>query len=86
MLDTLSGTQIPPECLALAQTLNAKNLPMTDQLRRLLGLPPGASPSGPASGPAGPPAVPANPPGAGQVPGGLLANDPTLGGILRSTS
>jgi phospholipid/cholesterol/gamma-HCH transport system substrate-binding protein len=87
MADTLSTTQIPQECLALAQTLNAHNLPMTDQLRRLLGLPPGTAPAGAASpGAAAPPVVSAAPPGTAQLPGGLLANDPTLGGILRSKS
>jgi phospholipid/cholesterol/gamma-HCH transport system substrate-binding protein len=83
MVDTLSATQVPPECLALAQTLNARNAPMTDQLRRLLGLPPGAAP--PASGPPAA-ALPASPAGAGQGSGGLLPNDPTFGGILRGRS
>jgi phospholipid/cholesterol/gamma-HCH transport system substrate-binding protein len=84
MVDTLSATQVPPECFALAQTLNARNLPTTDQLRRLLGLPPGTSPAG--SGSPGTAAPPASPPGAGQGSGSLLPTDPTFGGILRSRS
>jgi phospholipid/cholesterol/gamma-HCH transport system substrate-binding protein len=85
MVDTLSGTQVPKECFALAQTLNAGKLPMTDQLRRLLGLPPGTAPAGTGSPPAGGPAVSPAVPGV-PATGGLLANDPTLGGILRSKS
>ncbi|GII25423.1 ABC transporter substrate-binding protein [Planosporangium mesophilum] len=83
MVDTLSATQIPKECFALAQTLNAKKLPMPDQLRRLLGLPAGSAPPAtvPANGSAVTPAVPGLP-----ATGGLLANDPTLGGILRGRS
>jgi phospholipid/cholesterol/gamma-HCH transport system substrate-binding protein len=83
MVDTLSGTQIPKECFALAQTLNARKLPMPDQLRRLLGLPAGTAPAAtpPAGGSAVTPAVPGVP-----ATGGLLGNDPTLGGILRSRS
>jgi phospholipid/cholesterol/gamma-HCH transport system substrate-binding protein len=85
MVDTLSATQVPPECFALAQTLNARNLPMNDQLRRLLGLPPGASPAG-SPGTAAAPVVPTSPAGAGQGSGALLPNDPTFGGILRGRS
>jgi phospholipid/cholesterol/gamma-HCH transport system substrate-binding protein len=85
MVDTLSATQVPKECFALAQTLNARKLPMTDQLRRLLGLPPGTTPAGAGSPVTGSPVLSPAVPGV-QQPGGLLANDPTLGGILRSKS
>jgi phospholipid/cholesterol/gamma-HCH transport system substrate-binding protein len=92
MVDALSAQQVPKECLALAQTLNARNMPLTDQLRRLLGLPPGASPSGTAppvaSPPTGSPAAPGVPgapgaPGGATSPANSMPNDPTLGGILR---
>jgi phospholipid/cholesterol/gamma-HCH transport system substrate-binding protein len=83
MVDTLSATQVPKECFALAQTLNAHNLPMSDQLRRLLGLPPGALPG--ISAPATPPVLPATAPGV-PAPGGSLSNDPSFAGILRSKS
>jgi phospholipid/cholesterol/gamma-HCH transport system substrate-binding protein len=75
--------QVPRECVALAQTLAAARLPLTDQLRRLLGLPPGTAPPGrvppDTSNAPGVPGVP----GAPGMPGGNLPNDPTLGGILR---
>jgi phospholipid/cholesterol/gamma-HCH transport system substrate-binding protein len=84
MVDTLSATQVPQECSALAQTLNAHNMPMTDQLRRLLGLPPGTSPAAP--GPPGTTGQPASPPGAAPPSGSLLSNDSTFAGILRGKS
>jgi phospholipid/cholesterol/gamma-HCH transport system substrate-binding protein len=71
--DAVSGdpNRVPRECVALAQTLNARGLPMSNQLRKLLGLP--ANPSQPA--PAAPqPLVPTLPD----------VRDLTLGGILRS--
>jgi phospholipid/cholesterol/gamma-HCH transport system substrate-binding protein len=89
MVDALSATQVPKECLALAQTRGAKGLPLTNQLRSLLGLPPGGPASTPAPTgtipPAGSPVVPAGPPGMPGVPGGQLSSDPTLAGILRGT-
>ena len=81
MVDLLPAAQVPQKCLALAQTLQARHLPLTDQLRKLLKLPPGAAPPGTAA-PATPPAqsngstVPAPAP----APGGF---DRTLGGILE---
>jgi len=75
--------------VALAQTLNAAHLPLTDQLRKLLGLPPatsslpGGAPGTPATGP-NQPGVPGL--GGGSSPGDLLPIDPTLGGILRGKS
>lgn len=85
MVDLVPASQVPAECFALAQTLHAKKLPITDQLRRLLKLPPGAAPAGTAA-----PGTPtATPPGTRPIgptaPGGPgITSDPTLGGILRS--
>jgi ABC-type transporter Mla subunit MlaD len=80
----VSQAQVPKECVALAQTLNAQHLPLTDQLRMLLGLPPVNT-----SSPGGTPGTPGTASGSG-VPGppaggsgDVLPNDPTLGGILR---
>ncbi|QGN48291.1 MCE family protein [Micromonospora sp. WMMD558] len=68
---------VPATCTALAQTLHARKLPMTDQLRKLLKLPPGATrPAPPATpSPVAPGAAVPSP-----APGGP---DLTLGGILR---
>jgi phospholipid/cholesterol/gamma-HCH transport system substrate-binding protein len=70
MLDAVPAAQVPKECFALAQTLDAKKLPMPDQLRKLLGLPPAQPP------PAATPAAPAPP---------AVVQDRTVGGILRGT-
>lgn len=67
LVDAVPIAQVPKECFALAQTLNANHLPLTDQLRKLLGLPALGSPA-----PAAP--TPVN-------VGDTL--DRTLGGILR---
>ncbi|MEU2613688.1 MCE family protein [Micromonospora sp. NPDC007271] len=83
LVDQLPLAEVPAKCTALAQTLHARDLPLTDQLRKLLKLPPGApatggSPPGSISSPGAP--IPA------EAPGGLLpatTSDPTLGGILR---
>jgi phospholipid/cholesterol/gamma-HCH transport system substrate-binding protein len=84
MVDALPAPQVPKECVALAQTLNARNLPMTDQLRSLLGLPPGTSPPTPVPpGTATRPGTPEGPSTAVGVPGGSISSDPTLAGILR---
>lgn len=80
MVDLLPAKQLPAQCFALAQTLNAKQLPMTDQLRKLLGLPPAAK---------GKPAAPTDdrrptPPADEAAQPGLVESiDRTLGGILR---
>lgn len=89
MVDLLPTPQVPKTCFALAQTLNAKHLPMTDQLRKLLGLPPGAPSTGavpPGTSSSGDaPRVPGAP-GSSPAPGGPgISSDPTLGGILRAT-
>ncbi|MFC5003332.1 MCE family protein [Dactylosporangium cerinum] len=85
MVDLVPAAQIPKECFALAQTLNARGLPMTDQLRKLLGLPAAAPPA--ANGAAAPaqpaaPGLPA-PPGLPELPG--VTRDLTVGGILGGT-
>jgi virulence factor Mce-like protein len=76
IVDLVPVNQVPKECVALAQTLNASKVPLPNQLRKLLGLPPvSPSPGGtlPGTPGAGPPGVPGTPP---------PSNDPTLGGIL----
>jgi phospholipid/cholesterol/gamma-HCH transport system substrate-binding protein len=80
MVTAVPVPQIPKECFALAQALHAKGLPLTAELNRLLGLPPGSSPSGGVpAGATGSPVVPAAP----DLPGGPeQSSDPTLGGIL----
>jgi len=89
LVGLVTQAQVPKECVALAQTLNAAHLPLTDQLRKLLGLPPatsslpGGAPGTPATGP-NQPGVPGL--GGGSSPGDLLPIDPTLGGILRGKS
>lgn len=77
MVDLLPAAKVSDKCFALAQTLNAKKLPMTDQLRKLLKLPPGAAPAAPVAPPGA--SVPSAAPG-----GPTTSSDPTLGGILRS--
>jgi phospholipid/cholesterol/gamma-HCH transport system substrate-binding protein len=89
IVDLVPVAQVPKECFALAQTLSAGKLPLTNQLRKLLGLPPASSLSGgnpPGTPGTGPPGVP-GPPGAGTPGTGTgtpgSSGDPTLGGILR---
>jgi phospholipid/cholesterol/gamma-HCH transport system substrate-binding protein len=84
LVGLVTQAQVPKECVALAQTLNAQHLPLTDELRKLLGLPPVST-----SSPGGAPGTPGTASGSG-VPGppaggsgDVLPNDPTLGGILR---
>jgi phospholipid/cholesterol/gamma-HCH transport system substrate-binding protein len=78
MVDLLPGAKISDKCFALAQTLNAKKLPMTDQLRKLLKLPPGDAPAAKVPPQGSPPSSAA--------PGGpTTSSDPTLAGILRGT-
>jgi len=68
MVDLLPVAKVAKKCFALAQTLQAKKLPMTNQLRKLLKLPPAAAPKQP-------PAPVAQPP--------VKEPDRTLAGILR---
>jgi virulence factor Mce-like protein len=84
MVDLAAASRVPKECLALAQTLKAKGLPMTDQLRKLLGLPAAAPPAAKGTATTGPP-TPAQPaaPALPELPG--VPRDLTVGGILRGT-
>ncbi|MER7891545.1 MCE family protein [Micromonospora sp. NPDC094482] len=85
IVDQLPGAEVPETCKALAQTLHARGLPMTDQLRKLLKLPPGA-PKGPTP-PVKPPVPSSGGPGPDGAPGGPdLTRDLTLGGILRGVA
>jgi hypothetical protein len=87
LADAVPVPQVPRECVALAQTLGAKGLPLTDQLRRLLGLPagPGGGPGTVPEAGSRQPAVPDGP-GLPQLPADVAgAIDRTLGGILRGT-
>jgi phospholipid/cholesterol/gamma-HCH transport system substrate-binding protein len=85
LVGLVTQAQVPKECVALAQTLNAAHLPLTDQLRKLLGLPPATSslPGGAPGTPGTAPGVPGL--GGGSSAGDLLPVDPTLGGLLRGT-
>jgi len=74
MVDLVPVAQIPAQCTSLANTLNAAHLPLTDQLRKLIGLPPGLPPAGTGGSPA-----------TGTGGGGSVDPiDPTLGGILKA--
>jgi len=76
LVDTVPLARVPKECADLARLLSAKRLPLTDELRRLLGLPP-SSPS---------PGQIVTVPGLPGLLGGSAAEpsrDLTLGGILR---
>jgi phospholipid/cholesterol/gamma-HCH transport system substrate-binding protein len=84
-VNLLPQSEVPKECFDLAKLLQARGLPLTDELRRLVGLPPGTHTPGsaPRDGPSGGPAVPGLP----GLPGGPdQSSDPTLGGILRGGS
>jgi phospholipid/cholesterol/gamma-HCH transport system substrate-binding protein len=77
------ATKVPAECVALARLLNANHLPLTDQLRKLLGLPPSpSSQGGSTAGTPGSAGVAPSGPGVPGLPGGSTSSDPTLGGIL----
>ncbi|PWU48959.1 mammalian cell entry protein [Micromonospora globispora] len=80
MVDQLPAAQVPAKCRALAQTLHARGLPLTDQLRKLLKLPPGAPATGGSSPGVSSPGAPIPDPAPG---GSTSTSDPTLGGILR---
>jgi phospholipid/cholesterol/gamma-HCH transport system substrate-binding protein len=85
LVDLVPVPQVPKECLALAQTLAAGHLPMTNELRRLAGLPPASSTGGSVPAAPGVPAPGAPGPSVGVGGGGPAATDPTLGGILGGT-
>ena len=72
MVNVVPVQQIPQTCFDLARLLAARGLPLTDQLRSLLGLPAGTTP------------VPTVGPSAGGAVAGVTDTiDSTLGGILR---
>jgi phospholipid/cholesterol/gamma-HCH transport system substrate-binding protein len=78
MVNVVPAQQIPATCVDLARLLSARGLPLTNELRTLIGLAPVAgAPATAAPGGAAPGA------GAGAVPGVLDTTDRTLGGILR---
>jgi phospholipid/cholesterol/gamma-HCH transport system substrate-binding protein len=78
MVNVVPTQQIPATCVDLARLLAARGLPLTNELRTLIGLVPVAVPPA-APAPGG--AVPGS--GGGAVPGVPESTDPTLGGILR---
>ncbi|MFC3501625.1 MCE family protein [Micromonospora krabiensis] len=86
IVDQLPRAEVPETCTALAQTLRARKLPLTDQLRALLKLPPGAPATGPTP-PATPPVGSSGGTGPDGAPGGSdTTRDLTLGGILRGVA
>ena len=78
IVDLTPVSNVPKECFALAHTLSLEHLPLTNQLRKLLGLKPASSapglplPTGALPGLPGTSSAPSND-----------SNDPTLGGILK---
>ena len=78
MVNVVPTQQIPATCVDLARLLAARGLPLTNELRTLIGLVPVA---GPPAAPAPGGAVPGS--GGGAVPGVPESTDRTLGGILR---
>ena len=81
IVDLAPVSQVPKECFALAHTLSVDHLPLTNQLRKLLGLAP--APSAAAPGGQTPSGVLPGLPGTSNAPGGS-SSDPTLGGILKA--
>jgi phospholipid/cholesterol/gamma-HCH transport system substrate-binding protein len=82
MVNVIPAQQIPASCMDLAKLLAARGLPLTNELRKLIGLAPVAAGSGgTAAGTT--PSGGAVPGSGGAVPGVLDATDRTLGGILR---
>ena len=76
MVPVVPIAQIPQTCIDLAKLLNDRGLPLTNELRQLLGLPAGGTPISSAL----PSTV------VGSVPGLMGEIDKTLGGILRGGS
>lgn len=87
LADLLPAPKVPRRCFELAQTLNLKRLPLPEELRKLLNLPPtadsGQGPSATGSTPSGasPSPTPTGP--AAGAPGPEASLDRTVGGILR---
>jgi phospholipid/cholesterol/gamma-HCH transport system substrate-binding protein len=79
MVNLVSPQQIPTTCGDLARLLLARGLPLTNELRKLIGQPPSTAP-GTTSPAAGGSTVPG---AGGALPGVLGGVDNTLGGILR---
>jgi phospholipid/cholesterol/gamma-HCH transport system substrate-binding protein len=80
MVNLVPVPQIPAACMDLARLLVARGLPLTNELRKLLGQAPVPTIPGPVSGAVGG----ATAPGAGgALPGVLDEIDHTLGGILK---
>ncbi|MBF9127506.1 MCE family protein [Plantactinospora sp. S1510] len=82
LADLLPAPKVPRHCFELAQTLNLKRLPLPEDLRKLLNLPPSTKPGPATPNPAtgGDPPTPAPAQG---TPGPEVSLDRTLGGILR---
>jgi len=78
IVDLTPVSNVPKECFALAHTLSLEHLPLTNQLRKLLGLKPASS----ARGVPLPTGVLPGLPGTSSAPSND-SNDPTLGGILK---
>ena len=74
MVNVVPVQQIPQTCFDLARLLAARGLPLTDQLRQLLGLPAGTTPAPTAGAGSG---------GGGPIGGITDTIDSTLGGILK---
>ncbi|HEX5596534.1 MAG TPA: MCE family protein [Micromonosporaceae bacterium] len=85
LVNLVPVAQVPKECFELARLLEAKRLPLTNELRKLLGLPPvPLTPGSSTPGGAAPGAGPARPGPHGAGPGPLdPVPDLTLGGILK---
>jgi phospholipid/cholesterol/gamma-HCH transport system substrate-binding protein len=80
MVNLVPVQQIPAACLDLARLLAARGLPLTNELRRLIGLAPVNIGPGPTAATGGTITVPG---AGGALPGVLDQVDRTLGGILR---
>ncbi|ROT29818.1 MCE family protein [Micromonospora sp. HM5-17] len=85
LVDVLPVREVPERCFALAQTLRLEKLPLPEELRALLNLPPRGEPG---RTPAAPDATAAGSSGASEtplpgLPGPEASLDRTLGGILR---
>ncbi|AVT35437.1 MCE family protein [Plantactinospora sp. BB1] len=81
LADALPVPKVPKRCFELAETLQLKRLPLPEELRKLLNLPPSAKPA-PAT-PRPPAADAGEPTPAPGAPGPEVSLDRTLGGILR---
>ncbi|GIG87094.1 MCE family protein [Plantactinospora endophytica] len=87
LADALPAPKVPKRCFELAETLNLKRLPLPEELRKLLNLPPGAKPAPATPQPpaTGSPTDGSTSPAPG-APGPEVSLDRTLGGILRGVA